>query len=173
LTATRRLRAQYFTTIIWGGTTEISRRTDYAIRILVELAGRGGGGRLSARRLGEALEIPYPFARRIVTQLAAAGFVDTRRGVGGGVGLARPAADISLRDIVCSLDGSISLNECTRTPGFCSRSAECPVHEAWLEADGVLDRFLEAKDLASMAAAANGEPHTAAGTSKGAGGQQT
>jgi Rrf2 family protein len=122
--------------------------------MLVELAGRGGGARVSARRLGETLDIPYPFARRIVTQLAAAGLVDTRRGVGGGVDLARPAADISLRDIVCSLDGPVSLNECTRTPGYCSRGADCPVHEAWQEADGVLDRFLRAKDLASMAAAA-------------------
>ena len=140
---------------------------------MVELAGRRDGERLSARRLGEALDIPYPFARRIVTQLATAGFVDTQRGVGGGVSLARPAADISLRDIVCRLDGPISLNGCTRTPGFCSRSPECPVHGAWLEADAVLDRFLGAKDLASMGAAANGRRPTAGDAGEGAAGRQT
>jgi Rrf2 family protein len=116
---------------------------------------------VSARRLGEIVEIPYPFARRIVTQLAAAGFVDTRRGVGGGVGLARPAAGITLRDVLCGLDGPIFVNECTRTPGFCSRSADCPVHEAWCEVDDVLDQFLGAKDLASLAGIADSRPSAA------------
>ena len=153
LTWTGRLRTQYHRAIISEGITDVSRRTDYAIRILVELAGQPDGGRLSARRLGESLGIPSPCTRRIVTQLAAAGFVTTRRGVGGGVGLAQPAADISLRDIVCELDGSISLNECTRAPDSCPRRSVCQVHGVWREADDMLDRFLSQKSLAMIAAA--------------------
>jgi len=56
-----------------GGLTEISRRTDYAVRILAEPARRSRGDRLSARRLGDLLDVPYPFARRIVTEVSAGG----------------------------------------------------------------------------------------------------
>jgi Rrf2 family protein len=133
------------------GTTEVSRRTDYAIRILAELARRPKGERVSARRLGEDLFIPYAFARRIVTQLNRAGFVTTRRGIGGGVGLARPAQDINLRQIVSSLDGPIVFNECTHDPATCALSPNCAVLHTWRRADELIGSFLEAQSLASVA----------------------
>jgi Rrf2 family protein len=131
--------------------TDITRRTDYAIRILFELARRPRGTRLTARQLGESQEIPYPFARRILTELAAAGYIDTRRGTGGGAGLARPAAEITLGGVIAVMDGPISVSPCTRDLSFCSRDDGCAIHEVWQRVDDLLADYLTACDLASLA----------------------
>jgi Rrf2 family protein len=133
------------------GTTEVSRRTDYAVRILAELARRSNGERVSARRLGEDLGIPYAFARRIVTQLHTAGFVTTRRGIGGGVGLASAPQDVTLLDIVRSLEGPIALNQCTVDDAYCTRAADCLVRETWQRADALIEDYLGSQDLARRA----------------------
>ena len=69
---------------------EVSRRTDYAIRILLELA-RSDGAPVSVRALAETQDVPYAFARGIQRELVSAGLVESRRGALGGIMLARRA----------------------------------------------------------------------------------
>jgi Rrf2 family transcriptional regulator, nitric oxide-sensitive transcriptional repressor len=149
-----------------GGATEISRRTDYAVRILVELARQPEGGRVSARELGTLVGVQHPFARRIVTQMAAAGLVDTRRGARGGVGLARPANTITLNDVIVIMEGGVSLNLCVRDPAACERSPSCPVHTVWNNAGRMVIQYLDdctIGDLAALAAAEAGMSDQAVG----------
>ncbi len=127
----------------------ITRRTDYAVRMMLELA--RAGGRVSSKRLGGLADVTYPFARSIVTDLAAAGLVDARRGPGGGVALARPAGEITLLDIVEAMEGRVALNLCATDPGYCERSAECSAHDIWSEAGAVLSAYLALQDLESLA----------------------
>jgi len=131
---------------------EITRRTDYAVRILVALAGRPEGEPLSSRELGELQDVPPAFARSIVTELAGAGFVTSRRGAGGGVALARPAAQITLLEVVQAMEGGLNLNLCTHDDEYCDRAASCAMHEVWLEAEAILSRYLTRQDFASLAA---------------------
>ena len=135
---------------------EISRRTDYACRILIELASRPDGGRVSARELATLIGVQHPFARRIVTQMAAAGLVDTRRGAHGGVGLARRANTITLNDVIVVMEGGVSLNLCVRDPSACERSPRCPVHTVWNNTGRIVIQYLDdctIGDLAALAAA--------------------
>jgi Rrf2 family protein len=131
---------------------EITRRTDYAIRILLALAGRPDGEPLSSRELGKLQDVPHAFARSIVTELVGAGFVTSRRGAGGGVALARPAAQITLLEVIRALEGGLSLNLCTHDDDYCRRAASCAMHEVWLEAEAVLSRHLSQQDFAALAA---------------------
>ena len=100
-----------------------------------------------ARRL-----LPEPFLRRIVGKLAAAGPVVTARGPGDGIRLARPAAEISLLDVVRALEGGVVLNRCVDSPEACPLADACPVQRQWtrvtrnLEADLATVRF---SDLAT------------------------
>ncbi|MCZ7662807.1 MAG: Rrf2 family transcriptional regulator [Thermoleophilia bacterium] len=130
---------------------EITRRTDYAIRILLALAGLPRDERLSARELGTLQEVPYAFARGILTELAGAGFVTSRRGVGGGVSLARPAEAITLLEVVEAMEGHISLNLCTRDPDYCGRAGGCFMHQIWQEAEQTLRASLASYDFALLA----------------------
>ena len=128
---------------------EVTRRTDYAIRILLELA-RVGGGPLSVRELAEGQGVPYAFARGIQRELVAAGLVDSRRGASGGITLARPADEVTLLGIANAMQGDVSCSVCSRDPKWCSRMSECEVHKVWREVDSRVSEVLGAKSLAGL-----------------------
>ena len=74
----------------------------------------------------------------------------TRRGAHGGVTLARPAAEITLRDIAIAMEGDVSCSVCSRDPQWCDRVAECEVHQVWREVDSMVGEFLATKSLAGL-----------------------
>jgi Rrf2 family protein len=129
---------------------EVTQRTDYAIRILLSLALAPEGQTLSARALGEMQDVPYAFARGIVSDLVRAGFATSRRGAGGGVALARPAAEISLLAVIESTEGEVGLGLCTHDPDHCHRMEGCAMHAVWLEAEAQLRVFLAARTIADL-----------------------
>ena len=118
----------------------IARRTDYASRIVLHLAGLGSGARVQIQEIAARRLLPAPFVRRVVAELSTAGILQTVRGTGGGVSLARPPGDISLLDVVRAIEGGIVLNQCTSKPRSCPLSATCPVQRAWTD---VTDRTEE------------------------------
>jgi Rrf2 family protein len=128
---------------------EITRRTDYAIRILLELA-RSEGGPISVRTLATSQDVPYAFARGIQRDLVAAGLVQTRRGVSGGVVLARDPREISLLDVVRATQTSTSCSVCTNDPTWCSRMGGCVVHKVWRQADEMMGNYLAGQSLAGL-----------------------
>ena len=131
----------------------INRETDYAIRALLRLARQGEGQVVSTTVLAEEMEIPYRFLRRIVLKLGERGLVHSVRGKQGGLQLARPAAAISLLDIVGAVEPTaIALNICLSPDGEgCHRSAECVVHEELAEIQAALHQRLAAVSLAALA----------------------
>ena len=128
---------------------EITRRADYAIRILMELA-RCGGGPVSVRTLAKNQDVPYAFARGIQRDLAVAGLVTARRGAAGGAVLARPASDITLLDVVRATQTSTSCSVCVNDPTWCNRMGGCSVHQVWREADDMMAGYLGSKSLAGL-----------------------
>jgi Rrf2 family protein len=128
---------------------EVTRRTDYAVRILLELA-RVGGGPLSVRELAQRQGVPYAFARGIQRELVGAELVVARRGAHGGIALARPAAEITLYDVACAMQGDVLCSVCTRDPEWCDRMSECEVHEVWREVDSMVADYLATKSLAGL-----------------------
>ena len=113
---------------------EISRRTDYGVRVILDLATHTARERASTQEIAERQNIPSPFLAKIVSQLSLAGLVTTYRGAGGGVTLARPAAEISLLQVIEALEGPIRLNRCLTEPDACPQNGSCPVHDIWAKA---------------------------------------
>ncbi|RPI58583.1 MAG: Rrf2 family transcriptional regulator [Chloroflexi bacterium] len=113
---------------------EISRRTDYGVRLILDLAGLPDGERASTQEIAERQNIPAPFLAKIISQLSLSGLVNTHRGAGGGVRLARPAAEINLLQVIEALDGPVRLNRCVIDAGLCPRDQTCPVHRVWARA---------------------------------------
>ena len=128
---------------------EITRRTDYAIRILLELA-RVGGGPVSVRELAQSQGVPYAFARSIQRELVDANLVISRRGAQGGIMLARPADEIALLDIANAMQKDVSCAVCSRDPKWCDRMNECAVHLVWREVDAKVAEILATKSLAGL-----------------------
>ena len=85
----------------------LSARADYALRAAIELAAASGGGHVTAEQLARTQGIPGKFLEAILTQLRRGGLVRSQRGPDGGFWLARPAAEISLADIIRAIDGPL------------------------------------------------------------------
>lgn len=130
---------------------EISRRTDYGVRVILDLATLPAAERCSTQAIAERQSIPGPFLAKIVSQLSLAGLVTTRRGAHGGVALARPPSTISLLDVVEAMEGSIRLNRCLLQPHACPRDQHCPVHDVWATAQEQLVSLLDVTTFDSLA----------------------
>jgi len=117
---------------------EITRQADYAVRAVRDVARLPEGERLPTAVIAERRKIPLPFLAKIVSQLAVKGILEATRGASGGVSLARPAASITLLEVIEAIDGPITINRCTRDPNVCEFSEDCPVHEVLVESQRVL-----------------------------------
>ena len=120
----------------------MSRQTDYAARLVLHLATLEAGTRASIPEIAQARLLPVPFVRRLVGGLVKAGLLQTTRGTGGGVTLARPAAEISLLDVVAAVEGPIVLNQCLDGQHHCPLAAGCPIQSAWAAAGRALETHL-------------------------------
>ena len=106
----------------------LTHLADYAVVMMTAAARRGVDVRLSATELAEETGVPLPTAQKLMGKLAGAGLLDSARGVGGGFTLARPAAEISLADIVEAVEGPIALTICSDgTNHDCVLDAHCRV----------------------------------------------
>ena len=82
--------------------------------------------------------------------LVRRGWVQSRRGSGGGFSLVGGAESITLLDVVELFEGPVHLNTCTGPTG-CQFLPRCPVHPVWLEAEAELRRVLAKYNLAELA----------------------
>src|SRR3954453_24167544 len=85
----------------------VSAKSDYALRALIELAGREDGAPVSAEELGRLQEIPHGFLQAILADLRRAGVVMSQRGQSGGWRMARDPESVSVADVIRAVDGPL------------------------------------------------------------------
>ncbi|WP_295659790.1 Rrf2 family transcriptional regulator [uncultured Nocardioides sp.] len=85
----------------------VSAKSDYALRALIEMAGRSDGLPVSAEELGRQQDIPHGFLQAILADLRRSGVVVSQRGQSGGWRLARPAGEVSVADVIRAVDGPL------------------------------------------------------------------
>jgi len=123
-----------------------STRTEYGVRVMVELARRNGDGPVSLADIASTEELPLAYLEHLVARLRKAGLVESRRGARGGYLLARPARDVSMAEVVEALEGSIAPIECISQAAdgglVCSRETDadhvCPTKLLWTRVQGAI-----------------------------------
>jgi Rrf2 family protein len=90
----------------------LSHFADYAVVLMSAAARHCGASRVNAGTLAEETGVPLPTAQKLVSLLTRADLLKSARGSGGGIRLARPAAAISLADIIEAIEGPIALTAC-------------------------------------------------------------
>ncbi len=85
----------------------VSAKTDYGVRALLELA-VADNGPVKGERLAQSQDIPLKFLENILTDLRHAGIVRAQRGAEGGYWLARPAAEVTLGQVIRAVDGPLA-----------------------------------------------------------------
>lgn len=88
-----------------------TKKTSYGIRGLVNLASRKPGSNVLVKNISEQENIPQSFLNKIFQRLKRDGILESRRGVGGGFQLARPAQNINLKQIINALEGRLKLKK--------------------------------------------------------------
>jgi Rrf2 family protein len=141
----------------------INRQTDYAVRVLLALAKQGDGARLPTPAIQKEMLIPKALMRRIVAELAKAQLIKTYPGRVGGITLARPAGEITLRDAVEAFEGPILLSQCleARDEKDCPFRTNCPVSPKWGRVQVAMLRELAGISFEALAREAQEGPLTA------------
>ena len=129
----------------------MTQSTGYAITALGHVASSGSRAML-IKAIAVATDLPQPYLAKIIHTLARRGLVVTRRGVGGGVSLARPPEEITLLDIATALDDPLLDQRCMLGAAVCSDERACPAHAFWTVYRQEQIDFLRRTTLADIAA---------------------
>ena len=130
----------------------ISAKADYAVRAAVELAAVESEGRpLKGELLARAQEIPQNFLENILTELRRAGIVRTRRGADGGYQLAKPAAEITVADVLRAVEGPLAAVQGIRPDELTYGGAAARLPEVWVALRASLRDVLEHVTIADIA----------------------
>jgi len=128
-----------------------SKTAKYAVLALAEVAAGQTDGLVSTRQIAKATSSPYPLLAKIVNQLHRSGFIKATRGKRGGIKLARPASEITIKDVVVALDGAAILNDCPLFLAPCDCSEPCTLHAIWKPARDAVLNFLENTTIQAVA----------------------
>ena len=128
----------------------ISKMTDYAIMVMVELHASKGDV-LSAHALAERSHLELPTVSKVLKLLVKAGLVDSYRGASGGYRLERKAQDISVAEIITAIEGPIAMTECSVEEGLCAQESICSLRGNWQRISVAVATAMEGVSLAEMA----------------------
>jgi FeS assembly SUF system regulator len=127
----------------------MSKLTDYGTVVLTYLANEPG--RLhAASEIAERVRVALPTVSKVLKTLVRGGLVASHRGTKGGYALARPAAHITVAQILSALEGPIGLTECSSNPGQCVQETSCSVRGNWQRINLAIRKALEEVTLAEM-----------------------
>jgi Rrf2 family protein len=129
---------------------ELTKRADYGIRAVLALAEAGSETRLSVRRIAAEQRIPARFLPQAMTDLVAAGIVEGFTGRTGGYRLARPAASISLLEVIEAVEGDSRRVTCVLRGGPCQLNGVCAVHHVFASTQAAMMDELRKATIGSL-----------------------
>ncbi len=132
----------------------ISKLTDYAILMMVEMT--RDGGMLSAHALAERIHVETPTASKVLKLLAGSGLLESYRGASGGYRVSREASDISVAEIIAAIEGPIAMTECSVEEGLCAQEDRCELRGNWQRISLAVAQALRGVSLAEMSAPMGG-----------------
>jgi Rrf2 family protein len=130
---------------------QLTRAADYAIRVMVHLAGLPPETRASRAELATAAECPEQFLSKVLQSLTHAGLVMSHRGNTGGFELSSAHRNASLLEVIEAVEGPIRLNLCLTGPSACTRQNHCPTHAVWAEAQAAIATVLRKATIDALA----------------------
>ncbi|HEV2569986.1 SUF system Fe-S cluster assembly regulator [Sphingomonas sp.] len=132
----------------------LSNLADYAV-VIMSAAARAGDVRVNATELAAKTGIPLPTTQKLLGRLASAGLFASARGGGGGFVLTRPAAEISLADVIEAVEGPIAMTSCVDEARHdCALEGACQVRPHWGPVNNAIRGALSSVSLASLNGAA-------------------
>ncbi len=130
----------------------VSAKSDYALRALIEMAGRVASTPVSAEELGRLQDIPHGFLQAILADLRRSGVVVSQRGQSGGWRLAGKAESISVADVIRAVDGPLVSVYGLRPEAVTYNERADVLQHVWIAARRSLRDVFEHVTIADLAA---------------------
>jgi Rrf2 family protein len=129
---------------------QLTRKADYAIRSMIYLASLPENRIALIGEISAATQVPSAFLAKILQQFVKKGLAISSRGVSGGFSLAKNPEQITLREVIETVDGPLNPNICVMSDGACSLSKACPVHPVWRRIQSTVQGILDEVTLKTM-----------------------
>lgn len=132
---------------------QLTRGADYAVRIMIHLAGLPDNERVLLPTLAAAANAPASFLSKVLQALTRAGLIASRRGQQGGFEILPQGRAASVLEVVEAIDGPIRLNVCLGQGQdcHCSRKHWCPANPVWQQAQEAMIGVLRDSKVAELA----------------------
>lgn len=129
---------------------KLSTRGRYSVRIMLDLAVHDNTGPVFLKDIAGRQQISQKYLWQLLNPLKTMGLIKSVRGANGGYVLARPASEITLKDIIQVGEGSLSLVECVDDSRGCDRANLCVYRDVWTEATKKMLETFESLTLEEM-----------------------
>jgi Rrf2 family protein len=139
---------------------QLTRAADYAVRVMVHLAGAPPTTRASRSELAASVDCPEQFLSKVLQSLNKAGLVISHRGNTGGFELPPGRRHSSVLEIIEAVEGPIRLNVCLDVRGECDQASFCVVYPVWKDAQNALTAVLREATIDRLAEQDRRQPVT-------------
>lgn len=124
----------------------INSSSEYAMRVMYQLARADEGSPVTADKLAQLENIPRDYVDQILLRLRRAGLIQSRRGTAGGYVLAVPPEKISAADVMRAVDGRVFEDLCESYSSgetMCRHTGACSIRPIWLKLASLVEGYLE------------------------------
>jgi Rrf2 family protein len=131
----------------------ITTWAEYGLICALHLARRAGEGPITGREIAAQERLPADYVEQILLRLRRAGLVSSTRGARGGYSLAKPAEEVSIREVIAASElGTFDLHCITHPVGEerCAESQSCSIRPVWMMLQRKIDDVLESVRLADL-----------------------
>ncbi len=128
----------------------ISTKGRYGLRTLVDIALHQDKGAVTLNDIARRQEISVKYLWQVINPLKTSGLLSVTRGAKGGYMLARRPEDISMLEVVTTLEGPLSLVECLAKDDSCDRIDSCVARSVWMEVNRTVEKALRGITLAEV-----------------------
>ncbi len=135
---------------------KITTKGRYGLRLMLDLAGCYGGQPVALKEIARRQDISEKYLEQIIQQLNRAGLISSVRGAHGGYSLSRSPQDISVGDILRSVEVPLAPVECADDIA-CERSGSCAALPIWKEIKEAVEQVVDHRTLADLLPASDTE----------------
>ena len=128
----------------------VRRNTDYALRAMVNLARNYDIGLISSRTLSIEEDVPYQLMCKLLQMLQKAKLVQSQMGPKGGFSLSRKPSEISLLEIIETIQSPLRINRCILSGDNCPKQRQCIVRPKLIELQDYISNYLKNITLAKL-----------------------
>ncbi len=129
---------------------KLSTRSRYGTRMILDLAKRFDEGPIRIRDIADREGISVKYLEQLIIPLKKANFIKSVRGPKGGHMLSRHPKDITVGEVVRTLEGGMNFTDCVGSPDTCERAPECATRDIWEAASKAMYHKLDSMTLAGL-----------------------